>query len=95
MERFKVGDRVEVINGSGTNLAYVERIGEEGMIRRITQDWFSTTKQTGYFVEFDKTFQRNKELVYLETSIRHPKEHRVLEILRNAISKGVIGKTRV
>lgn len=95
MAKFKVGDKVEVINGSGTNLAYVERIGEYGTIRRITQNWFSTTKQTGYLVEFDKIFQRNKELVYLETSIRHLKEHRVLDILRNAISKGVIGKTRV
>lgn len=95
MERFKVGDRVEVINGAGTNLAFKERIGEEGVIVDIKSNWFISVKAPGYVVKFDRCFRYHKTLVYLNTSLRHSKEKRVLEILRNAISKGVIGKTRV
>lgn len=94
MERFKVGDKVEVINGAGTYLAYLDRIGEEGVITEVRPKYFNF-KETGYVVKFDRFFQYNQTLSYLNTSLRHSKEKRVLDILRNAISKGVIGKTRV
>lgn len=93
MARFKVGDKVEVINGAGTALSFQDRIGEEGVITEVRPKYFNS-KEAGYVVKFDR-FQYNQTLSYLNTSLRYSKEKRVLEILRNAISKGIIGKTRV
>lgn len=81
MARFKVGDKVEVIGGAGLSLAFQERIGEHGVITKIKRKYWSDKRQV-YFVKFDKGFQHHNTLIYLNTSLRHSKEKRVLDILR-------------
>lgn len=81
MEEFKIGDRV-IITSKNVSDKWHNR---EGVIVDI-----KTYVVYPYYVE-----SSGDEGVFLKSELEHSKEHKVLEILRNAISKGVIGKTRV
>lgn len=68
MARFKVGDRVTVVEDYTVNNDY---FGKTGTITRITR------KPYPYEVKFDDCFD-----VFNEEELDHSKEHKVLTILR-------------